>query len=128
MDYLTLAYLHLGAIIPSFMMGTFLMLRQKGTPLHRQLGQCYVILMMLSAFISLFMEARVGVKVLNHFGPIHVLSVLTLILLPVSVIAIRKGNLRLHKRIMKGVYIGGILIAGAFTFMPGRLMHQWFIL
>jgi uncharacterized membrane protein len=32
-------------------------------------------------------------------------------------------NIRLHKRAMLGVYIGGILIAGAFTFVPGRIMH-----
>jgi uncharacterized membrane protein len=25
---------------------------------------------------------------------------------------------------MLGVYVGGILIAGAFTFLPGRLMYQ----
>jgi uncharacterized membrane protein len=26
---------------------------------------------------------------------------------------------------MIGLYIGGILIAGSFAFMPGRLMNQW---
>jgi len=27
---------------------------------------------------------------------------------------------------MIGLYVGALLIAGAFTFLPGRLMHQIF--
>jgi len=26
---------------------------------------------------------------------------------------------------MIGVYVGGILIAGTFALMPGRLLHEW---
>jgi uncharacterized membrane protein len=29
----------------------------------------------------------------------------------------------MHRSAMLGVYIGGILIAGTFAFLPGRIMH-----
>jgi uncharacterized membrane protein len=32
-------------------------------------------------------------------------------------------NIRLHRSAMLGVYVGGILIAGTFAFLPGRIMH-----
>lgn len=30
----------------------------------------------------------------------------------------------LHKRAKIGTYIGGLLIAGGFAFVPGRIMHD----
>jgi len=30
-----------------------------------------------------------------------------------------------HRANMLGVYVGGVLIAGAFALMPGRLLHGW---
>jgi membrane associated rhomboid family serine protease len=37
--------------------------------------------------------------------------------------AARRGDTRLHKRIAAGLYFGGIVLAGLFTFVPGRIMH-----
>ena len=41
--------------------------------------------------------------------------------------AVRAGNIPAHRRAMLGVYIGGMVIAGSLTFVPGRLMHNLFI-
>jgi uncharacterized membrane protein len=32
----------------------------------------------------------------------------------------------MHRFAMVSLYVGGILIAGAFTFVPGRLMYRVF--
>ena len=125
MTYMQLTYLHLGSLVPAFVIGTYLLLNRKGTPVHRFLGKIYMGLMLFTAFITLFMEALVGPKFLNHFGFIHLLSLFVLYTVPTSYRAIRVGNIKLHKRKMVGLYVGALLIAGAFTLSPGRLIHSW---
>ena len=125
MNYLHLTYLHLGTVIPAFFLGTYLLLNPKGTPLHKLLGKIYMVLMMLTALITLFMPAEIGPTLLNHFGWIHIFSLVVLYSVPQAYLAARKGQLKTHRGNMLGVYIGGILIAGSFAFMPGRLLHNW---
>lgn len=125
MTYLYLAYFHLATILPAFLIGTYLLMRHKGTPMHKLLGQAYMILMLISAIISLFMEASIGSQILGHFGIIHLFSLLVLYLVPTAYIAARNGHIKRHKSNMIGLYLGGLLIAGSFAFMPGRLLNAW---
>lgn len=125
MTYLQLAYIHLASIIPAFLIGTFLLINRKGTPLHRGLGKLYMMLMLFTAIVTLFMSAEVGPQLLNHFGFIHLFSLLVLVEVPLAYFAARNGNIKSHKSNMIGLYFGGILIAGSFTFVPGRLLHSW---
>ena len=85
-----------------------------------------MILMFITAIITLFMPAHVGGRVLNHFGFIHLFSFLTLYSVPTAIIAIKKGHVRKHKIKMIMLYIGAIIIAGGFTFTPGRYLHSLF--
>ena len=39
---------------------------------------------------------------------------------------IRRKDVKGHRRAMLGVYFGGLIIAGALTFYPGRLMYRLF--
>jgi uncharacterized membrane protein len=68
------------------------------------------------------------VRVLDprHLSWIHLLIPLTLIGVFSSILALHRGNIAGHKRAMIGLYAGALLIAGAFTFVPGRLMHTVF--
>ena len=125
MTYLQLAYLHLSIVVPAFVIGTWLMLRRKGTANHRALGRVYLILMALTGLISLAMPAHIGPQFLGHFGYIHLLSLLTLVTVPVAYYAARHHNVRLHRGNMLGLYFGGLILAGAFAFVPGRLLHRW---
>ncbi len=127
MTYLQLAYLHLATVVPAFFIGTFLLVNRKGTPNHRLLGKFYMILMLITAVITLFMPAMVGPSLLGHFGFIHLFSVLVLYEVPVAYISARNANLKRHRGNMIGVYVGGLLVAGAFAFTPGRLLHTWLI-
>ena len=82
--------------------------------------------MLITAVITLFMPALIGPQFLGHFGWIHLFSFLTLWTVPTAYTAIRKGNVRAHKRKMVLLYIGAILIAGGFTFAPGRYLNELF--
>lgn len=125
MTYLELAYLHLSTISPAFLIGAYLLLNSKGTAMHRLLGKVYMGLMLFTALVTLFMAAEVGPTLFHHFGLIHVFSVYVLLAVPVAYWAVRRGHIKQHKRYMVGLYVGGILIAGGFTLVPGRLLHTW---
>jgi uncharacterized membrane protein len=124
MTYYQLAYLHLGTIIPAFAIGTYLLAMKKGTRPHKLLGKIYMSLMLVTAIVTLFMPAYVGPRLLEHFGFIHLFSLLVLYSVPAAYIYARNGNIVKHRQRMISLYIGGILIAGAFTLMPGRLLNQ----
>lgn len=126
MEYKTLICIHLFTIIPAFILGTTSLLLKKGTGLHKVIGRVYMLLMLFTAFVTLFMSAEVGPTVLNHFGFFHLFSFLTIYTVPTAYIAIKKGNIKVHKRKMIILYFGAIIIAGAFTFMPGRYLHSVF--
>lgn len=125
MSYLGLAYAHLVTVLPAFTLGTFLLVRRKGTPLHKALGRCYLLLMLATGLITLAMPAHVGPQVLGHFGFIHLFSLVTLYSVPAAWLAARRGDIRTHRGNMIGLYVGGLLIAGSFALMPGRLLHTW---
>ncbi len=44
-------------------------------------------------------------------------------MLPLAVMHARRHNVDRHRRAMIGIFAGALLIAGAFTFLPGRIMH-----
>jgi uncharacterized membrane protein len=84
-----------------------------------------MLLMLSTALITLSMPAEVGPRLLNHFGVIHIFSLMALLSVPIAYIAARRGYIRAHRAAMISLYVGGILIAGAFAFSPGRMLHRW---
>lgn len=124
MRYENLMYVHLATVLPCVIMGAALFMMKKGTRIHKATGKVYMILMLTTGLVSLFMQARVGPRLLNHFGFIHLFSALTLYSVPAAYFAIRRGDIRRHKNNMIGLFTGGILIAGAFTLVPGRFLHD----
>jgi uncharacterized membrane protein len=126
MEYNTLMNLHLVTVVPCFFIGTLLLIIKKGTPIHKGFGRVYMVLMLFTACVTLFMPADVGPQFLNHFGWIHSFSFLTIWTVPTAYLAIKKGNIRAHKRKMILLYFGAIIIAGGFTFVPGRYLHDVF--
>lgn len=126
--YENLAYAHLATVVPSFLIGTVMLVRKKGTPVHRSCGKVFCVLMLITSVITLFMEAKVGPTLFNHFGFIHLFSILVLYLIPSAIKKVRAGDIKGHRSDILGVYIGGLVIAGSFAFMPGRMLHQWIFL
>jgi uncharacterized membrane protein len=126
MTYDVLMFIHLATVIPAFFLGTILLFLKKGTVLHRKLGKIYMLIMLITATITLGMPAQVGPRFLGHFGWIHSFSFLTLYTVPTAYFAIRKGRVKAHQRKMILLYFGAIIIAGGFTFFPGRYLHTLF--
>jgi uncharacterized membrane protein len=63
------------------------------------------------------------IRLLGPWSPIHLLSIMVLVMLPVAVIRGHRHQVRPHSRIMIGIFSGGLVIAGLFTLLPGRIMH-----
>lgn len=125
MTYLQLVYLHLATVLPAFLIGTWLLLNRKGTPHHRLLGKVYMVLMLTTAVTALFIPALLGPRLWNHFGFIHLFSLLTIYTVPTAYLAARRHDVTTHRSSMIWLYIGGLVIAGAFAFGPGRLLNRW---
>ena len=117
-----LILVHLSTIGLAFLIGTYLMLNKKGTEPHQRLGRVYMGLMLLTALVTLFISAQLGPTLFDHFGYIHLLSLLVLYSVPSAYFAIKVGDIKAHKWNMIGLYIGGLLVAGTFALMPGRLL------
>jgi len=120
--YEVLSFIHLSTIGPAFVIGTCMMLTKKGTGQHKLLGRTYMALMLFTALVTLFMSAKVGPTLFDHFGFIHLLSLLVFYAVPSAYFAIKAGDVKKHKSAMVGLYTGGMLVAGGFTLVPGRFL------
>jgi len=116
--------LHVFTVVPAFFLGTWLIFfSTKGARRHRAVGYVYLTLMTITAITALWIHEIPAIDIVYGFGPIHIFSFVTLS----GVVGALRGawthNIRMHRRSMLGVYIGGLLIAGTFAFLPGRIMH-----
>ena len=113
---------HLVFAVIAFAVGLIQLLGPKGTMAHRILGWTWVVMMATVAVSSFFLHA------LNPkgFSVIHLLSIFVLCMLPLGVYAAKKHDVNRHGRVMTNLFIGGMIVAGVFTFFPGRLMWQMF--
>lgn len=114
--------LHIAAALAALLLGTVQLVGIKGTGLHRLIGWSWVVAMATVAISSLF------IRQINpgSFSWIHLLSGWTLIALPMALFAVRRGRIGSHASGMTWTFVGGLIIAGAFTLMPGRLMWKVF--
>ena len=114
--------LHLAGALTAFAIGIVLLRGVKGTGLHRGLGYAWVGAMALAAVSSFFLVGLNG----NHYSLIHGLSAWTVIVLPMAVVSARRKNIRKHAKEMTNLFLGGLLFAGLFAFLPGRLLWSIF--
>ena len=42
---------------------------------------------------------------------------------PVAVLAAHRYDVARHRRVMIGIFVGALVIAGIFAFAPGRIVH-----
>lgn len=112
---------HAFAAFAAFVLGIVQFAAPKGTVPHRTLGWIWVVLMALVALSSFFIH---NICMIGPFSLIHLLSIMTLVLLPIGVWQARRHKVRSHRRMMQGIFVGALIIAGIFTFVPGRIMHD----
>jgi uncharacterized membrane protein len=122
--------LHFLTVVPAFFLGAWqLLLSRKGSNSHRLIGKIYLTLMSLTAvaafFIPSFTSFSIGAGPIR-LGLIHLFIPLTVNGVWQTRKALRRGDIAAHKASMRGLYFGGLLIAGALTFIPGRIMWRMF--
>jgi len=111
---------HAFAAVAAFFLGSVQLLAPKGTVPHRLFGWFWAALMGTVAVISFFIHE---LRLWGMWSPIHLLSIFVLIVLPLAVLHARRKDVRRHQRTMIGLFAGALVIAGFFTFLPGRIMH-----
>lgn len=114
---------HLATVVPAFLLGTWLIFfSRKGARLHRSIGVAYLVLMTITATAAIFIrDLRHGnFSLLHLFVPLTYWSVFS------AIRCLRRKDIEGHRRAMLGLYVGGLLIAGSLTFLPGRIMHRLF--
>lgn len=113
--------LHTAAACIAAVAGGVVLFRPKGTPAHRVWGWSFAAVIIVTTVSSFWIaEIRPG-----RYSWIHILSIVSLISVSAGLLARRRGAIRAHALSMSLPYIG-LLIAGGFTFLPSRLMHDVF--
>ncbi len=118
-----LVFFHLVTAFAALLIGMLVMLRRKGTTSHRAWGWAFVLLMAATAVASGFVRDY-RLPNLAGFTPIHFFTVFVLFNLPRGIWFIRQGNVAAHRKTMRGLFIGGCIVAGIFTLLPGRFLGQ----
>jgi uncharacterized membrane protein len=104
----------------AFMLGIVQFAAPKGTLPHRTLGWIWVSLMAAVAISSFWIHQ---IRLVGPWSPIHLLSIFTLVTLPMGVWMAHRHRVADHRRIMILIFTGALVIAGLFTLLPGRIMH-----
>ncbi len=116
-----MVWLHLLTIGIALALTPVMLLRRRGDRRHRQLGYVWVVAMGLTALISF------AIRGANHggFSIIHILSAWTLFQVPRIVMFARSHNIVRHRRAVRAMVLGALLIAGFFTFPFDRMLGHW---
>lgn len=110
-------WVHLGTIVPAIPLGGWVLWDRKGGARHRLLGRLWAWMMMVSAVSTFWLQSLDG-----GFSFIHLLSILTLVSIPIAIVNARRGNIRAHRNGMRAVYFG-LVAAGLLSALPGRLLN-----
>jgi uncharacterized membrane protein len=112
---------HAFAAMAAFALGVVQFAAPKGTLPHRTIGFIWVALMIIVSVSAFFIHQ---IKLWGPWSPIHLLAIFTLIVLPVAVWRAHRHDVSNHRNAMLGLFAGALVIAGLFTFVPGRIMYH----
>lgn len=112
--------IHAAAALAAFVLGLVQFALPKGTTRHRLTGWIWVMLMTIVSVTAFFIHE---LRLWGPWSPIHLLAIFTLVMLPVAVLHARHHRVANHKFSMIGIFLGALVVAGLFTFVPGRIMH-----
>jgi len=120
-------YVHSVLALLAIPLGLYIIITKKGTKSHKMLGRIWVTVLLIVSLTAIFIQT---IKP-GQFSLIHLLVPYTIGSLIYSIWNIRRFKKTkiqrykiAHMRSMIGVYIGALLIAGAFTLMPGRFFNE----
>src|ERR1700746_754373 len=110
--------IHAIAAMAAFALGIVQLAAPKGTLPHRTLGWIWVLLMAVVAVSSFWIHQ---IRLVGPWSPIHLLSIFTLLMLPLGVWRAHRHRVNAHRRTMISIFAGALVIAGLFTLVPGRI-------
>jgi uncharacterized membrane protein len=113
--------LHAFAAMAAFVLGLVQFAGPEGTLPHRTLGWIWVSLMAGVAVSSFWIHT---IRLVGPWSPIHLLSIFTLLMLPLAVWKAHGHDLPAHRKAMIMPFSGALVVAGLSTLLPGRIMHQ----
>lgn len=111
---------HAFAAMAAFGLGIVQLAAPKGSLPHRTIGWIWVTLMLGVSVSSLFIHR---IRLWGPWSPIHLLSIFTIAMLVLAVRHARRHAVARHQRVMVFTFAGSLVVAGLFTFLPGRIMH-----
>lgn len=112
--------IHVATVLPAIPLGGFLLLAPKGTPMHKQLGKLWVMLMVTTALSAIFIQSSGSIGFIHIFVPMTLWSSYKLIA------TARRGDMKGHKNEILTLYLGALMIPGVVSMaIPGRLMNVW---
>jgi uncharacterized membrane protein len=112
--------MHAFAVMAAFVLGIVQFAAPKGTIPHRLVGWLWVMLMLAVSVSAFWIHT---IRLWGPWSPIHLLAIFTLIMLPIAVLRARQHRVAAHRLAMISIFFGALVIAGAFTLLPGRIMH-----
>ncbi|MER8432185.1 DUF2306 domain-containing protein [Mesorhizobium caraganae] len=111
---------HAFAALAALAMGGAQLALPKGTTRHRVMGYAWAALMLVIAISSFWIQQ---IRLIGPFSPIHILSIIVLITVPLAVWHAHRHRVAKHRRVMISLYVFALIGAGVFTLLPGRVMH-----
>ena len=111
---------HAFAALAALALGGAQLALPKGTTRHRVMGYAWAALMLVIAASSLWIQQ---IRLIGPFSPIHILSIIVLITVPLAVWHAHRHRVAKHRRVMISLYVFALIGAGVFTLQPGRIMH-----
>jgi uncharacterized membrane protein len=112
--------IHAFAAMAAFALGVVQLAAPKGTLPHRTIGWIWVALMLAVSTTSFWIHE---IRLWGPWSPIHLLSIFTLATLPLGVLYAKRHRVANHRNVMIAIFTGALVIAGLFTFVPGRIMY-----
>ena len=126
-DISVVIQIHFFFAISAFVIGALQLLWKKGTNFHKVMGRLWVAMMLIICVTSFWIKELMPNGIFLGYSPIHLLSIFVIFQITLGVYFARIGNILGHKKCMTYTYIGGLIIAGAFTFYTGRFLYKVFI-
>ncbi len=120
-DSSPLLWLHLATVMLPLAITPVQLLRRRGDGAHRMLGWIWAISLFSTALISF------GIRDINDggFSFVHIFSVITVVTVPMLVLAARHHRIARHRGAVRGLVTGALLTAGYFTLIPNRMLGGW---
>ncbi|MEP1587388.1 MAG: DUF2306 domain-containing protein [Tateyamaria sp.] len=112
---------HVASASTALLLGPLALYRKRRDRLHKVTGYTWVLAMGIAALSSFWIH---DFPVIGPFSPIHLLAVLALWSLYKGMHHVFAGRIREHEIVMRSLYMNGLLVAGMFNFLPGRVTNR----